>query len=40
MADREERIQARETKLSQEVARAEAETRRFEAVRAELEGVS
>lgn len=37
---REERMQARETRLTQEVNRAEAETRRFEAIRAEVEGIS
>ena len=37
---REERMQARETRLTQEVSRAEAEVRRFETIRAEVEGIS
>ncbi|KAH8111881.1 hypothetical protein DFH11DRAFT_1610467 [Phellopilus nigrolimitatus] len=36
----EERMEARENRLTQEVARAEGETRRFEAVRQEVDGVS
>ncbi|KAL5494612.1 hypothetical protein ACEPAI_73 [Sanghuangporus weigelae] len=36
----EERMQARENRLTQEVSRAESETRRFEALRKEVDGIS
>ncbi|KAL5519599.1 hypothetical protein ACEPAH_1282 [Sanghuangporus vaninii] len=36
----EERMQARENRLTQEVSRAESETRRFEALKKEVDGIS
>lgn len=40
VVNREERMQARENRLTQEVSKAEAETRRFDSLRKDVDGVS